>query len=67
MSRFFMSDKLSLALIVFFSSIWGWCGAYGQDVKVPPLLEPWQDWVNETVAHRDCPRVFNDHGQAICY
>ena len=62
-----MSDKLSLALIVFFSSILGWCGAYGQDVKVPPSLEPWQDWVNETVAHRDCPRVFNDHGQAICY
>ena len=41
--------------------------ASSQLAQIPPALEPWQNWVNASVKHRDCPKVFNDHGTAVCF
>ena len=62
-----MSFKLTAVFFTLILAILGDSTVSGQLTKVPPALEPWQDWVNATVEHRDCPRVFNDHQQAVCF
>lgn len=41
--------------------------AFSQSTEIPPALEPWQNWVNAKVMHRDCPKIFNDHETALCF
>ncbi len=62
-----MSSRLSGALIsvVVFFPLLG--PVHAQQSAIPPALEPWQDWVNATIKFRDCPKIFNDHQQAICF
>ena len=41
--------------------------AFSQSTEIPPALEPWQNWVNAKVMHRDCPKIFNDHQTTVCF
>lgn len=60
-------QSITTTVAAFFLLLLGVQEAISQTMKVPPELEPWKDWVNETIVHRECPRVFNNHGQAVCY
>ncbi|MBX3435514.1 MAG: hypothetical protein KF847_19530 [Pirellulales bacterium] len=35
--------------------------------RVPPTLEPWQDWATWGDLHADCPSPYNDVGVRLCF
>ncbi len=35
--------------------------------RLPPALEPWQDWVTWDERHADCPSPYNNAGQHLCF
>ena len=44
------------------------CKVNGAEPKeLPPLLEPWRDWVTWQDAHGACPSPFNDAQKHLCF
>ena len=43
------------------------CVGRAQEPDIPESLEPWKEWVLWDVEHRDCPRIYSNGTQPICF